>query len=473
MRHSTATPPPLESEQQTELLHSRQLTGLTTLLSLEKEARHAADREALGFIMVNESLRLLPYNQAVFWSVAADAAIRLVSFSGVARFDPHASQVVWLQSFISRHHQESAGQPCHTLALAQLEAADRADWQQWSHPHVLWLPFHHPHRNEVVGGLWLARDHPWERGEQRLAEHLADGYAHALVLLSRSARFSLHAWLWPRWLRGVVWLLLLLVLAGWPVRQSVLAPATVVARQPTLMAAPVDGVVYRFHVVPNQVVAVGQALFELDPTEFDNRLQLATEELAIAQAQYQKAANKAFQSVESGGEMATLRAAMLRAATQAEQARQLLQRLQVTAPVAGVVMFSDVNQWLGRPVRVGERILSIADPADIEVEILLPVADALVLEPGAETRLFLNTEPLQPLPGRLRYASYEASSTPEGVLAYRLRSTFLAETAFLAHKADGPRLGLKGTAKLFGEQVPLVLYLLRRPLAALRQKTGW
>lgn len=473
MLNSAPTPHRLEAEQTEQALHKRQLTGLTTLLTLEKEARHASDREMLGFIMVNETLRLLRYHQAIFWSATTRSSLRLVTFSGIARFDPHAPQVVWLEAFIRRHNKKEQSATAHTITLESLDSADRAAWQTWSYPHVLWVPLYHPLHKRRLGGLWLARDQAWEAGEARLAEHLADGYGHALALFDRSGKGSWSHWGLPRWLRWIGFLLSLALLSALPIRQSVLAPATVVAKQPTLMAAPVDGVVYRFHVVPNQTVTVGQPLFELDPTEVNNRLQMATEELAIAQAQYQKAASKAFQSSESGGELATLRAAMLRSATQEEQARQLLQRLRVEAPVAGVVMFSDVNQWLGRPVRVGERILSIADPTDIETEILLPVADALILQPGAETRLFLNTDPLHPLPGQLRYASYEASTTPEGILAYRLRSTFLATESLLGNTESGPRLGLKGTAKLFGEKVPLILYLFRRPLAALRQKTGW
>ncbi|MEO5353476.1 MAG: HlyD family efflux transporter periplasmic adaptor subunit [Magnetococcus sp. XQGC-1] len=459
------------AEQRDASLHTRQLTGLTTLLTLEKEARHAPDVEALGFVMVNETVRLFRYNQAAFWE-AAEGKIRLLSLSGVARFDPHAPQVVWLEQFIARQSRKATPLPCQPLSLEQVEPEMRTAWQEWSHPHVLWVPLRHPAGGDPLGGLWLARDQPWENGEQRLVEHLADGYGHALALLSRPLCWQRLARRLPRLLgRGLrlaLLILLLVLLLSIPVRQSVLAPATVVARQPTVIAAPVDGVVHRFHVLPNQEVVVDQPLFDLDPTEVNNRFQLATEELAIARAHYQKAANKAFQSAESGGELAALRATMARAASQAEHAETLLQRLQVRAPTAGVAVFADVNQWLGRPVRVGERILSLADPNDVEVDIVLPVADALVLQPGAETQLFLNTDPLHPLSGVLRYASYEASQTAEGILAYRLRSRFQE-----AGDQPRPRLGLKGTAKLFGERVPLAFYLLRRPLAALRQKVGW
>lgn len=466
----------------------RQLSGLTTLLTLEKEARHAPDINTLGFICVNETLRLLPYEQALFWQFdnprlspnrstnkqgsATRQAVSILSFSGVAQFDADAPQVVWLRTMIIAQAGQEQSNQCHTLTINEVDPQQQEAWLQWSPAHVLWVPLPDPHHDTLLGGLWLARDQAWEVSEQKLAEHLASGYAHALALLKSRAKQRFLTFSLPHLIQKGILIALLVGVFIVPVRQSVLAPATVVAEQPTIIATPTDGVVYQFHVVPNQGVEIDQPLFDLDPTDIDNRLQVAKEELAVAVAHYQKAENQAFNRPESAGELASLRALMARSALQVEHAEQLLQRLHVTAPVAGVVMFSDINQWLGRPVRVGERILSIADPHHIEVEALLPVADALILEPGAETRLFLNTDPLHPLAGKLRYASYEASTTASGILAYRLRSVFLNMEAMTAQQ-NGPRLGLKGTIKLFGEKVPLFFYLFRRPFAALRQQTGW
>lgn len=436
----------------------RQLVGLTTLLTLEKEARHAPDVTSLGFIIVNESLRLFPYEQALFWITHNASDIKPITFSGVARFDSNAPQVLWLKEFIGHYLNNEASHQCHVLSGDQVDSSH-------SSRHVLWVPFNDPLNKGLLGGIWLTRNHVWEIGEQRLAQHLADGYSQALALLNARKKPSFFSFKFPHFIKMILVGGFLVGLLMFPVRQSVLAPATVVAQQPTLMTAPADGIIHSFHVVPNQTVEVGQPLFDLDPTDVNNRYQVALMELSVSKAHYQKAERKAFQNTQSGGELASLSALIARSNAQANHAKELLERLNVKSPVAGVAIFSDVNQWLGRPVRVGERILSIADPVNVEVEILLPVSDALVLEASAQTRLFLNTDPLHPLPGTVRYASYEANTTPEGVLAYRMRSTF-------ATQSSKPRLGLKGTAKLFGKKVPLLLYLFRRPFSAFRQWTG-
>jgi hypothetical protein len=146
--------------------------------------------------------------------------------------------------------------------------------------------------------------------------------------------------------------------------------------------------------------------------------------------------------------------------------RDLLARIELRAARDGIAVFDDPNEWLGRPVTTGERILLVADPARVALEIRLPVADAIRLEPGAEVRLFLNTDPGAPVPAVLEQAGYRAQPGPDGVLGFRLKAQFPAGAAPL-------RIGLKGTAKLYGEQVTLAQYLLRKPISALRTWLGY
>ena len=100
------------------------------------------------------------------------------------------------------------------------------------------------------------------------------------------------------------------------------------------------------------------------------------------------------------------------------------------------------------------------------MRIQLAVADAIALEPGAEVTLFLTAYPLQPLHGRVLETSYQAHPSDEGVTSYRLLASIDGDAATA-------RLGLHGTAKLYGKRVLLGYYLLRRPLAAVRAWTGW
>ena len=81
-------------------------------------------------------------------------------------------------------------------------------------------------------------------------------------------------------------------------------------------------------------------------------------------------------------------------------------------------------------------------------------------------RLFLDTDPLNPLPAHVAHAAYEPVNTPQGGPAYRV-------TAALADGTALPRIGLRGTAKIYGQEVTLFYFLFRRPVTALRQWVGW
>jgi hypothetical protein len=67
----------------------------------------------------------------------------------------------------------------------------------------------------------------------------------------------------------------------------------------------------------------------------------------------------------------------------------------------------------------------------------------------------------------LRYVAHDAVPRPDGSYAYRVR----ARLALPSDRAE-LRVGLKGTAKLSGPWVPLVYWMLRRPLAVIRQHVG-
>lgn len=93
------------------------------------------------------------------------------------------------------------------------------------------------------------------------------------------------------------------------------------------------------------------------------------------------------------------------------------------------------------------------------------MSETLPLGQGDALLFFPNISPYAPLSGKLAYIGYQAAETPEAGLAFSLRASFAAGE-------DPPRLGLRGTAKLYGSRAPLIALLLRRPVLQLRQWLG-
>jgi multidrug resistance efflux pump len=234
-----------------------------------------------------------------------------------------------------------------------------------------------------------------------------------------------------------------------------------VPADPAVIRAPLDGVIGEFHVRPNESVEAGTPLLSFDEAPIASRLSVARQALATAQAEYRQAAQLALSEPNSKAELATLVGKIGERRAEADFLSGQLERSQILAPRDGIVIFDDPSEWIGRPVQTGERIMRIADPNDVEIEAWIPIGDAIPLPEGTAVNLYLASNPFSPVSGTLRYLNYDASPRPEGVYAYRARAVLDAPTQH--------RIGLKGTAKLYGGRVPLGYWVLRRPLASIRQ----
>ena len=320
-----------------------------------------------------------------------------------------------------------------------------------------------------VGGLFLARETPWSAEERQLLEELTGTYALVWQsLLTRRnflTRFGelIHVRAW-RSRRTVSWLLVVLALASlaMPVRQSVLAPAVVVAANPILVRAPLAGVIDRFHVAPNELVKQDQLLLSLEDTQLRNQLETAQKEQEVAAAEYRQAVQKATRDPRRTTQSIIQKKRLEQKKADVAFLLDRLQRVDIRAARHGIAVFADTNDWIGRPVKLGERILMLADPKQVELEIHLPIADAITQEVGAEVAMFLNIHPGAPLPAVLEYASYQAEVTAEGILAYRIKARF-------ANLDRLPRIGLSGFARIYHQRISLFQLLTRRPMAIARR----
>jgi hypothetical protein len=109
----------------------------------------------------------------------------------------------------------------------------------------------------------------------------------------------------------------------------------------------------------------------------------------------------------------------------------------------------------------------VADPSLVGVTVYLPPEDAVELNAGAELDVYLNINPLSSLKARITQTSYEATVLPDNTLAYTVKASFSRGDA-----GELPRIGQRGTAKVYGETVSLGYYLLRKPILLLRKSVG-
>lgn len=444
----------------------RQLLGLSTLLQLEKNIRHASTQDEFNFIVVNETQQLFQYHQAVLWKHRASGKSKITAVSGLADIDVNSPYINWLSDIFNYLLQHGSPKKTRMISVDDLPAGLHRGWSEWSPAYCLWCPLVSP-SGEFLGGIWLTRDRHWDDNEISLLERLTDAYAHAWTTLighESSWEKKVIASLVSKKIR-LATLLALVIILVLPIRQSVLAPAEIVAYKPLVVSAPVDGIIKQFHIQPNTQVKKGQLLFSLDDTALRNRYEIAKKSLDVARANFLQVSQKAFSNEKSKGELALLKARVDQKTAEVNYTAELLERIDVRAENDGVAVFTDINDWIGQPVQIGQKVLFLADSENTELQIWLPVDDAINLEPGSEVRVFLNIDPTNPLQAKIRQTSYEAQLKEDRLLAFLLKAEFV-------NTDNKPRIGHKGTAKLYGRKVSLFYYLMRRPISAIRQLLG-
>ncbi|MFJ2686112.1 efflux RND transporter periplasmic adaptor subunit [Pseudomonas sp. NPDC087342] len=422
-------------------------------LDLERLTRAARTPAQLAYSLVNDSQALFGFRHA-----ALLIAGKVQAVTGVSAVDPNAPFVAFVEQAVAQLFKLDILKQARVIPQDGLSDSIRADWQSLSAAQVFWLPLV-DHQGEVFGGLWLARDTPWNPSEQVLLSQLGDTYSHAWLALQPRKPWRLR-WTRKRQVLLVAAALLALLI---PVRQSVLAPAEVVPLGGRVVAAPLDGVISEFLVKPNQTVKTGDLLLKFENTTLTAQADVSQRALGVAEAELKANSQRSFADAESSSKIDLLAARVEQKRAERDYARELLKRSEVRAERDGIAVFADAERWTGKPVQTGERLMEIADPNQAELRIELAVGDAIALEPGAQVSLFLDSDPLQRHQAKLERSAYEAQPTAGGQLAYRLDANF---------DAAPPRIGLRGTAKIFGDRAPLALYLLRRPLAGLRQSVG-
>lgn len=434
---------------------------LEILVELVRRARTAENLVALRFIVVNDSHLLAPFQQSALWLEERG----IEALSGLVEVEANAPYVRWLSRVCAGLRQS----PARMMAKKDLPADVAEEWEQWLPPHALWVPFNGGTGRSLSGGVLFARELPWREIELRLfAEWIAtwacvyeaSSKPRITAVLSRTLRHI------PQVLRRrpLLWTAAVLAFFLIPVRISVLAPGELVPAHPVAIRAPLDGIIKAFHVGTNEAVQENQLLFSYEDATLASRLEVAIEALRTAEVEERQFGQQALYDQKARGALSSAKGNVEEKRIEVEFLRQHLARNKVFAPRAGVAFVDDTNDWIGRPVVAGQRVMRIAEPNDKEIEVWLPVADAIVLPEQAEVRLYLNASPMAPVAGRLRYFSYEAFRRPEGHYAYRMRAILTGTTDH--------RVGLKGTVRLAGRRVPLLYWMLRRPLAAAREFAG-
>jgi multidrug efflux pump subunit AcrA (membrane-fusion protein) len=463
------------------------------LAALPRLSAHALglrrERE-LFFSIANDTRALARYRTLLLFAARRRGAMRLVAVSGLSAVEANGAYTLWAQKVAAalvralqaRQHLDlrasdgsgpaaaPAGAALHTFTAADVDADLATAWAEYWPVQVGAFVLDNG-AGQPLGLAVHLLDHPMPEPMVPLLQTLHHVHGAALGRL-RSARWRLLGSG-----SGLGWAITGLVVAAaaaamWlvPVRQFVVAPAEIVSLDTVAITAPLDGVVGQLVAKPNQAVRRGDELFRLDDTTLRNRLSSAQEALEVARSDFLAGSHRALlmsagnASGPGSVEVGVLRGRIQERLAEVRYLEEQRDLLVVRAPREGIAVYGQENDWIGKPVSAGQRVMDLADAMQPGVLVWLPVSDAIQMQPGAPMQVVLQADPLRPWTATLEQASYQPVRSPDGVASYRLRATLPAGSQV--------RLGLRGSARLDGEEVSLGYFLLRRPITAARQWLG-
>jgi hypothetical protein len=436
---------------------------VVVLLRIEGEARSATSVTELAQLIANETRKLTRAQQVFVLRKTAAGALQIEAASAIPVVDRQVPLMQWLERTVSRADADVGLSSIREFTLHSY--GDDGDPLTSSYPfrEALWFPML-DRTGALFAGALLLRSEPWKSGETVLVQRLSITFAHAWywIATSKSVRPKFNV----SRKRATAIAVATALVCLFPVSMTTLAPFEIAARKPTVVTAPIDGVVLDIPIAPNSVVAPGDVLVRFADTVLRNRLEVAERELHVADARIKKNMLLAMTDIRGRHELALARSELTVKTAERDYARDLLERSQITATRPGIAIFGDKRDLLGKPISTGERIMEIADPTHVEIRIDVPVADSIILSDDKRAKVFLDSDPLRPREATIVHGDYQAKMREGGNVAFRLVATFTDAAA------TPPRLGIRGTAQLYGDRVPLIYYILRRPIAFLRQWVG-
>jgi len=434
---------------------------LLKLLAFEADVRSAATEIDLLALVANESLRLTRAKQ-VFILKQRGPNFSVAAITGIASVDRNVPLVQWIERVAHKVASEQGSLAPREFNLSAFASGAELTAQTYPMREALWVPF--IGRNATAfGGMLLTRDSAWNERDVVVTSRLAGAISHAWESLLNANPFL--AKLRPGRFAASLSAALFAALCVTPVSLTTLAPAEVVPSKPFIVSAPIDGVIADVPADANSHVKKGQVLVRFVDTTLRNRLEVAEREVLVAEARLKTTTQIAFSDVRGKHDLSVARAELALKTAERDYASDLLSKTIITADRDGFAIFGDKSEMVGRPVSVGERLVEIADPANVEIKIEVPIADSIILKENAPVKVFLDSDPLHSVTASVLRSDYVARLNDGNQMSYRV-------VASIAGRSSVPRLGARGTAQIYGGKVPLIFYVLRRPISTVRQWAG-
>ena len=435
---------------------------IARLIGLEKKSREARTQDELNFVVVNETRQIFDFVNSYLLLKTPTDKYHVKAVSDLATVDRTAPLVTFVENIINDQTSSNLKE-IQNFEVDKISRSLKIKKPKNIPDNILLIPIFSPQRG-LQGFLITTRNEKFNDNEVELARHLSLTYGHAYNTFLTD--FSIKDFLKKNFTGKRSWIIILSIIFILiiPIKITSTAPVEVVPKNPRLITAPFDGVVKNIIVNNNDKINSGDLLIQIEDTDLKNSFNLAKQSLQVAEKELLRSRQFSFSNNEEKARLAELMAQVDLKKAEVESTSERLKNSKIYADKDGIAIVDQKNNWQGRPVSVGEKIITIANPEKVEFLIWLPVKDSLIIKENTDVKVFLDINPIKPLKGKLKRASYQSSLSPEEVLSYQISASFEGE--------EIPRIGLREKAKIYGSRVTLFYYLFRKPITFVRQLIG-
>jgi hypothetical protein len=442
--------------------------NFSSILQLENDCRDSENSTQLNFTIVNNTSTVVKYEKAILLSQKKKNKYKIKTVSNISQIDKK-SQYSQLIESLTNHIQKNQNPQSIFLINPQedLSKEQYQELQDYEISNIAYIPIkREKYNNKVNSVLLLFRKENFSDDEKLILEHLSNTFSYFMLSeknLEKNAFISFLKSL------GYMKYLIILIIALMfiPVKMNVLAPLTIKPKDEHIVTAPIDGIIKEIYVSPNQFVNINDKLIKFDTTDSKNKYFIAQKSLELSKTTLHAIRQDSFYNNDSKNRIIQLQAEVKLKESQATFEKSILEKSTIYAKKSGEVIIDNPLQLIGKNISVGQKLFSIANSENIEIEIMLQVSDAIFIKKGYEAKIFLDNNPIKSYNATIENISYKPQIDETNTLAYKITANF-DDTL-----DEIPNIGLKGTAKIYSQEVTLFFYLFRKPITKTRQIIGW
>lgn len=446
------------------------MSDVSKLIQLEFNLKNCENDSELFYSIVNQTIEIIYYEQAVLIGLDYSSKLKVEAISNVVSVDSTSPFVQYILDLSNKLKNLYSNDEIKLVNQTELSKDIKEQIKEFSPSNIVWIPLKTIKNNiEVEFYLILFRNDFFEQKDLEILNYLATSYKYFLFANRKdSFRTKLRSLKINN--KYLKYSLIAIFLAMFlPIKMSVIAPCEIQAKDPFVVTSPIDGSIDEIKVNSNEFVQKDKLIVKIKDVDLINTYEIAKKKLDTVQAELHSMKQAGFYDIDKKSQISRLESEVALKEAELNYSKSLLDKTDIYSQTQGIAVVDNPNEWKGKPVITGEKILLIANPNEVEIKIMLSVKDALFLKESAEVKIFLDNKIFETWDAKISEIFYKPQVTPENIVSYKI----IADFNDLKQNEEIPKIGLRGTAKIYSQNVTLFFYLFRKPITSLRQLIAW